>query len=276
MSDHNKQKKIAVINDFTGFGRCSLTVEIPIISAMHVQCCPIPTSVLSNHTAYDRYFLQDMTDSMEPYIEEWKLLDLQFSGIATGYLSSLRQFTITEQFIDDFKRKDTIVEVDPVMADGGQFYDSYSPEMCQAMRHLLTKADLITPNLTEACFLTDTPYHAGSWRIKELHQLTEKLHRFGPEKIVITGIPQGQFVANICSYDDIFKVVRSHRIGISRSGTGDVFASILIADAVRGIDFESSVRKAARFLKRCLIRSDELGIPKEDGVCFEEFLTKLK
>lgn len=274
--NHNNQKKIAVINDLTGFGRCSLTVSIPIISAMRIQCCPIPTSILSNHTAYDRFFMVDFTKEMPDYIEEWKHLDLQFSGISTGFLGSMEQFEIVHSFLEQFKGKDTIVEVDPVMADGGSLYSGYSQEMCEQMKELIPLADIITPNLTEACLLTNTPYHDNPWKMKELKELAQKLSDMGPEKIVITGIPQGEFVSNLCLVNGVIKIVRSHKIGVSRAGTGDVFASMVIADAVNGVDFETSVRKATRFIKKCLIKSNEMQLPIEDGICFEEYLTKLR
>lgn len=276
MSDHNIQKKIAIINDISGFGRCSITVELPIISHMKVQCCPIPTSIFSNHTAYESFYFEDFTEHMIPYIEEWKKLGLQFDGIASGFLGSERQIEIVQNFFKYFKSDKTIIILDPIMGDDGEAYATYTEELCKKMKHLVPYADIITPNLTEACILTDTPYKKR-WKLKELAELTRKLEEMGPKKIVITGIPQGSYVANYC-YETGKEpsIIKTHKVGTSRCGTGDIFSSIVAADAVNGVEFYQSVRKASLFIKKCILRSIELDIPITDGVCFEEVLHKLK
>ena len=277
MIDHNRQKKIAVINDISGFGRCSIAVSMPIISAMKVQCCPVPTSIFSNHTGFPEFFFDDYTEKMQAYIDNWKKLHLEFHGIQTGFLGSERQIEIVEKFIEDFCTPHTVVIVDPVMGDHGKTYPTYTPELCQAMKQLVAYADILTPNLTEACILTDTPFHEGHWTMKELEQLAQQLAAQGPEKIVITGVPQKKYVSNLVfEQGGVPKLLRTLRIGSERSGTGDVFSSIIAADAVNHVPFEQSVRKASRFIKKCILRSIELGLPKTDGVCFEEFLTTLK
>lgn len=283
MSAHNHQKKIAVINDFSGFGRCSLAVSLPIISTMKIQCCPLPTSIFSNHTGFDSFYFQDYTEHMEPYIGEWRKLGLKFHGITSGFLGSQRQIEIVESFIKEFRMDTTVVVIDPVMGDNGIAYATYTPQMCQEMKKLVAYADILTPNLTEACILTDTPYRESGWKKKEIACLAEKLHGMGPDKIVITGIIQGEFIANYCydasmeredpNYKGCF--LRTHRIGSTRSGTGDIFAAIVAADAVNEVPFEKSVRKASGFIKKCIQRSIELDIPLTDGVCFEEVLSKL-
>ena len=283
MSAHNHQKKIAVINDFSGFGRCSLAVSLPIISTMKIQCCPLPTSIFSNHTGFDSFYFQDYTEHMEPYIGEWRKLGLKFHGITSGFLGSQRQIEIVESFIKEFRMDTTVVVIDPVMGDNGVAYATYTPQMCQEMKKLVAYADILTPNLTEACILTDTPYRESGWKKKEIACLAEKLHGMGPDKIVITGIIQGEFIANYCydvsmerqdpSYKGCF--LRTHKIGSTRSGTGDIFAAIVAADAVNEVPFEKSVRKASGFIKKCIQKSIELDIPLTDGVCFEEVLSKL-
>lgn len=280
----NRQKRIAVINDFTGFGRCSIAVALPIISTMKVQCCPIPTSILSNHTEYESFYFDDYTNHMEAYIAEWKKLNLSFDGIASGFLGSKQQIAIVEDFIKEFRGKETQVLVDPVMGDSGVPYATYTSDMCQEMKQLVSYADILTPNLTEACILTDTPYKLEGWKRAEVQELVEKLLEMGPKKIVITGILQGEFIANYCydqeirEQDSNYKgcFIRTHKIGSSRPGTGDIFASILAADAVNQVPFEKSVRKASHFVKLCIERSIELEIPLLDGVCFEEVLSKLR
>lgn len=272
---HNNQKKIAVINDFSGFGRCSLAVALPIISVMKIQCCPLPTSIFSNHTGFDSFFFDDYTQKMEPYMREWEKLDLRFDGICTGFLGSSRQIQIVAEFLKCFSKGNPIVLIDPVMGDYGRPYPTYTPEMCQEMKKLVQYADILTPNLTEACILTDTPYKE-KWKTSEIEAMAEQLSKAGPEKIVITGIPQGSFVANLC-YEKgrEVKVLRTHKVGTSRSGTGDIFSSILAADAVNGVAFQDSVRKASAFIKKCIISSMERDIPLTDGVCFEEHLAQL-
>ena len=274
--DHNHQKKIAVINDFSGFGRCSIAVALPIISAMRIQCCPLPTSIFSNHTGFESFFFEDYTSRMQPYIEEWKKLGLQFSGISTGFLGSKEQIQIVLQFFKDFGTEDNVIVVDPVMGDYGKTYSTYTPEMCEEMKKLVTYADILTPNLTEACILTDTPYHE-KWSMKEVGALAEKLSGMGPEKVVITGIIQGEFIANYCyEKGQAGKIRRTHKVGTQRSGTGDIFAAIITADAVNGVLFQDSVRKASLFIKKCIEKSIEMDLPLTDGVCFEEVLHKLQ
>lgn len=276
-TDHNHQKKIAVINDFSGFGRCSIAVALPIISMMKIQCCPVPTSIFSNHTGFDSYFFEDYTDRMQSYIDEWKKLDLSFSGIMSGFLGSKEQIQIVLRFFREFKTEENIIVVDPVMGDYGKTYSTYTPQMCSEMKKLAAYADILTPNLTEACILTDTPYHEEKWRMKEITALAEKLSAMGPEKIVITGIIQGDFIANYCyEKGKPGKIRRTHKVGTQRSGTGDIFASIIAADAVNKVPFGDSVRKASLFIKKCIERSTEMELPLTDGVCFEEFLGSLK
>lgn len=273
---HNNQKKIAVINDFSGFGRCSIAVALPILSVMKVQCCPLPTSIFSNHTGFPSYFFEDYISRMVPYMQEWKKLDLHFNGICSGFLGSKEQIEIVKKFFKEFKTEETQIIVDPVMGDYGKPYPTYTEEMCGEMKKLVEFADILTPNVTEACVLTDTPYKE-KWKIEEIQEMAEKIHAMGPKKIAITGIVQGGFIANFCYEEGQQpKVLRTHKEGTQRSGTGDIFASIIAADAVNGVPFYKSVKKASDFIKKCIIRSQELDIPLTDGVCFEEVLGKLK
>ena len=273
---HNNQKKIAVINDFSGFGRCSIAVALPILSVMQIQCCPLPTSIFSNHTGFPSYFFEDYTDRMILYMQEWKKLDLRFKGICSGFLGSKEQIGIVKKFFREFKTEDTQIIVDPVMGDYGKPYPTYTAEMCGEMKKLVEFADILTPNLTEACVLTDTPYK-DKWKISEINEMAEKIHHKGPKKIAVTGIVQGDFIANFCyEAGKEPKILRTHRVGTQRSGTGDIFAAVIAADAVNGVPFQRSVKKASNFIKKCIIRSEELAIPLTDGVCFEEVLGELK
>lgn len=273
---HNNQKKIALINDFTGFGRCSIAVELPVISMLRVQCCPVPTSVFSNHTGFESFYFDDYTDRMRQYVAEWKKLELKFNGICSGFLGSAEQISIVREFINEFNSEGTVVVVDPVMGDYGKIYSTYTDEMCRLMKELVALADIITPNLTEGCILTDTNY-TDKWHEKDLSELAEKLSDIGPKKVVITGIPQGKYISNYC-YERGFPgyFVKTAKVGTQRSGTGDIFTSIIAADAVNGVDFHESVKKASSFVKKCIMKSIELNIPLTDGVCFEEVLHLLK
>lgn len=275
------QKKIAVINDIAGYGRCAMTVLLPIISYMGVQACPLPTSIFSNHTAFPHFFMDDYTERMEAYIDNWKKLGLTFDGIATGYLGSVRQIDIVKRFIREFSGENTLVLVDPVMGDHGRLYSAYTAELCTELRKLVALADIITPNLTEACYLLDLPYRETGWRRKELFAMAERLSAMGPSKVVITGIAQGEFIANYVYGKDgdgepKARLSRIHKADTQRCGTGDVFAAVIAADAVNGVPFEQSVKKAAVFVKQCIEKAAEWKTPSTDGVPFEELLYKLK
>lgn len=277
----NKQKKIAAINDLSGYGRCSLMVAIPVISHMKIQCCPVPTSILSNHTGYEEYFFDDYSEKLPEYMKMWKKLGLTFDGIMSGFLGSKEQIGMVEQCIREFSEEKTKVIIDPVMGDHGKIAGTYTEEMCLEMRRLVSMADIVTPNLTESCKLTDTPYKAEGWSKKELFSMAEALHEMGPEKIVITGIAQGSFVADFVyekqkGEEPESYFVKVKKVGEERCGTGDLFASIIAADAVNGVPFKTSVKKASDFVKRSLQKSIEMEIPGKNGVCFEEILNTLK
>lgn len=272
---HNNQKKIAVINDFCGFGRCSISVSLPIISAMKIQCCPLPTSIFSNHTGFDSFVYTDYTNHMNAYMDEWKKLDLEFNGILTGFLGSPEQIYIVKRFMELFKTKYNITVIDPVMGDYGKLYPTYSEELAKQMSTLLPYADILTPNLTEACILTDTEYDAFMSEEK-LYEICRKLCDMGPSKIVISGLIHGDSLENfIYEKDKSPSIVYEHKVGSFRSGTGDVFSSIIAADAINGVDFTDSIRHASSFIAKVLRRTTELSIPATDGICFEEFLTEI-
>ena len=271
------QPKAALINDFSGFGRCSVTVALPIISQMKVQCCPVLTSVFSNHTGYPSFYFDDYTEKMPSYIAEWKKLNLHFECIAAGFLGSERQIEIVKNFIRDFKDETTKVLIDPVMGDYGKLYSTYTDEMCKEMQNLIKYADVLTPNLTELCRLLDLAYPSQTPSHEELHMLCKKLSLQGPKKIVITGLQRQGLIENfIFESDKPYSVIKVEKIGIDRSGTGDVFSSIVSASIVKSESLYSSVEKATTFISKCLKFTTELDLPENQGVCFEEFLTELK
>lgn len=199
MTDHNRQKKIAVINDFSGFGRCSIAVSLPIISAMGIQCCPLPTAMFSNHTGFESFYRVDFTEHMRRYAAEWEKLDLRFSGIATGFLGSEEQIEIVGDFLQEFGTDGTIVLIDPVMGDYGKLYPGYSEKLARRMHRLIPYADILTPNLTEACILTKTEYREDM-SSEELRRICDKLSdKCDPDRnvrIVISGLNRNRYLEN--------------------------------------------------------------------------------
>ena len=273
-----RQKRIALINDITGFGRCSVTVELPLISALKVQACPFPTALLSVHTGFPSHYIDDCTDRMRPYMENWKENGLTFDGIATGFIGSAAQIGIVIDFIEMFRTAETKVMVDPVMGDNGRLYASYTPEMCREMRRLLHYADLVTPNLTEACELLELPYpEDGAVTDEELLHMARALSDAGPAQVVITGLCSSDIIRNfIYERGREPEILRQRKIGIDRSGTGDAFAAIVAASLVRGETLHAAVTRAAEFISRVLKYMEPLDIPWNWGLAFEEYLTDLR
>ncbi len=267
-----KQHSIAVVNDISGFGRCSITVALPILSAMKIQCGIVPTAILSNHTEYPDYTLLDFTEYMETYLEKWKTLQFSFDGIYTGYLGSKDQLSVIRHMLKNFDFEKIIV--DPVMGDNGALYPSYTQEMCNSLKQLVTHSTLTTPNITELCFLTDTPYREDMTE-DEIFEMCKILRNSGAKQIVVTGIVKDDMIGNAIYEDAQFEVIYNKRILPLRPGTGDVFASILAGESLLDIPLKESVKTAARFVETCLITSSEMNVPINDGVCFEEHLDML-
>ncbi len=271
-----KQKRIAVINDFSGFGRCSLTVAIPIISAAGIECCAVPTAIFSNHTGYREFYFDDYTDKMKSYFMQWKKLGLSFDGIYTGFLGSDRQIDIVTEFIRMFALPETLIITDPVMGDNGRTYATLTDGICRHIGRLAALADIITPNLTEACILTGYPYNSDICDTADLIEICSRLRNKGSRNIVLTGICCGNDMCNfIYRSDNSYSMISHPKTGGQRAGTGDVFASVLAADAVRGISLEESVRAAGEFTGKAIQLSEDLNIPPEEGVCFELLLSEL-
>ena len=270
--------RLAMINDIAGFGRCSTTVSLPVISVMKVQVCPVPTSVLSNHLGFPLCHFDDYTSHMRDYIKVWNELGLTFDGLYCGFLGNEEQIDIVREFVKMFRPP--LFLLDPVMGDHGRAYSSITETHVQKMKELLPLADIITPNITEACLLTGTPWKDGEWTMQELSGLCERLAALCLKdsvsaSIVITGIRQGDFLVNFLWDDGVYTTVASPIAGASRPGTGDIFASILAADAVRGETLLSSVQKAANFVGLCIAGSEKAGTPVQEGVVFEKYLAAL-
>lgn len=272
----NTLKKIAMINDISGYGRCALTAAIPVISALKVQCCPVLTAILSNHAGYSSCFFDDYTNQMIPYIDEWKKHDFKFDGIMTGFMASYEQVKIVTDFIHHFKSGNTQLLVDPVMGDHGVPYRVCSTELCDGFRELIPYADVMTPNLTEGCLLTDTPYKETGWSKRKLTDLTYKLLLMGAGAVVLTGVVKGNLIINVIherGKEPIFQT--AHYVDAPHHGTGDVFSAVIGASLVKGVPLEEAVRRAAAFTRKCVERSEELKIPEKEGLCLEECLPYL-
>lgn len=282
MYEAKHQRRIAVINDITGFGRCSDTVSIPILSAMKLQTCVVPTAILSMHTAYPSYEFFDFTPYMEKYIQNWKEFGLTFDGIFSGFLGSLEQIDLVESFFQDFLGEKTRIIVDPVMGDHGRIYASYTKPMCQAMKRLLPYAYVITPNLTEACELTGSSYVSLSeqWLHEDIRgvvNVARQLGKMGPKYVVLTGLSYAKEISNLV-YDtqkDKYELLTTKRAGADRCGTGDIFSSVLAGAIVNGMDVVDAVKLAADFVYKASTLTQELRVDPRDGLCFEEFLGDL-
>ena len=271
------QKKLALVNDVTGYGRCSIAVALPIVSALKVQGCILPTAILSVHTGFHDYYLDDYTDHMTPYIDSWKKNDLTFDGISTGFLGSVRQIDMVLDFLRDFKGPDTKVIVDPVMGDNGRIYASYTQDMCDEMRRLLSAAAVLTPNLTEACELLGVPYRPSSdLSAADFSDMAKALADKGPQGVVLTGIHRDSCIGNFIYDHGRTSWVKTKKIGSDRSGTGDVFTAIVSASVVRGEGLEEAVQKAADFICKVMEYTETLDLPHNAGLAFEEYLTTLQ
>lgn len=272
-------KKLLIVNDMTGFGRCSIAVALAVVSACKVQPVAVPTSVFSNHTGFPTYYKKDLTVYMPEYLKQLDTVASDFDGIYCGYFGSLMQMHIMSEYIAAHlknQKKKPFVIIDPVMGDHGAPYHSITDDFCRQMQQFIANSDLLTPNLTEACLLTDTPYHDGSWTEAELTALAAKLAAMGPSQIVITGICDKQYFYNYIHLSDGNHFIEKTPVaGSSRPGTGDIFASIVAALTLRGYTLQAAVKTASEFIARCTDASDKAGVPLQEGVIFELFLSEL-
>ena len=281
-------KKVAVINDLSGLGRCSLTAAISVLSAMGIQTCPLPTAILSSQTEYPSYYCYDFTDKMDYFRQEWKKLGTCFSGIYTGYIASVPQIEEIFHFLDTFQTPDTFLLVDPVMGDDGMTYDMYTSEFLSAMKELTARADVITPNITEFCLLTYMDYNTLQNSSLSLHQLISCLkdasHTLTAErtkKILITGI---RFTTDdgIPKIGNLLLDGSSHFLSAfpccdgSYSGTGDLFASCITGGLARGTSLTEMIQTAGSFLEKALADSVKEQVPVNEGVNFEKYLYLLR
>ena len=268
--------RIAAIHDLSCFGRCSLTIALPVLSAMGCQCCPLPTALLSAHTGFPGNTFLDLTAEMGRIADHWAAMDLQFDAIYSGFLGSADQVDTVVRFFDTFKKSGTAVIVDPVMGDHGTAYRTCTPELCRGMRVLAENSDVITPNLTEAALLLDRPYEEV--RQADAYEVVHRLSLGGRRSVVLTGYfsEPGQTGA-LCFDRDSgeSKAVQTPREPQDFSGTGDLFASVLAGGVARGVPLFQAAQAAADFVRDCIARTLAEGLTEQDGVDFEPLLGQL-
>ena len=285
-------KKIAVVNDLSGLGKCSLTAAIPVISVMGVQACPFPTAVLSNQTGYDTYFCEDFTDHMEPYMEQWKKRDFVPDGIYTGFLSDEKQADKILKLMDTFAGEDTLILTDPVMGDDGEVYPIYTEALRNRFCELVRRSYVITPNLTEALILLygkekmeaiwrEFQEISGRERLDQIEEIGRRLaEEFSLSAVVITGVDyrEGEEpvqIGNLVLEKEKSSWVFAEKSGGSYSGTGDLFASVLSAGLVKGYSMKKCAQLAVDFISASIRDAVEEGTDRNDGVCFEAHLGRL-
>jgi len=279
-----KQKKIVTIQDISCIGRCSITVALPIISAAGIETSILPTTVLSTHTGgFNGYTFRDLTDDIEPIMQHWKSLNIKFDAIYTGYLGSFKQVELVLKFINDFKSNETIVIVDPAMGDCGVLYKGFEENFPKEMSKLCSVADIVIPNLTEAALMLGEPYIDSGYSMDYIEGLLRKLCDLGTSSAVLTGISFNKGKLGAVAYDskeDKFYSYFTSKIDGYYHGTGDVFASALVAATVTGFDLGKAIEIAVNFTVNSIKRTFEVGTDCRYGVAFEqgipEFIDSLK
>ncbi|WP_129600722.1 pyridoxamine kinase [Anaerophilus nitritogenes] len=273
-------KRVAAIHDLSGFGRSSLSVIIPILSTMKVQVCPVPTAVLSTHTGgFEGYSFIDLTDTMQSYIDHWKSIDIDFDCIYSGFLGSPKQIDIVSKFIDLFGNQENLKVIDPVMGDNGTLYSTMNEEMVEKMKKLIGKADIITPNFTEAAYLLDESYET---EISEeiIKNWLVKLSDMGPKIVIITSVPEKECKnTSVIAYDregKKFWKVSCLYIPAHFPGTGDTFTSVLVGSLLQGDSLPVAMDRSVQFIVSAIRASYGFDYPQREGILLERVLENLK
>ncbi len=270
-------KRIASIQDISCLGRCSLTVALPIISAMGVECAIMPTAVLSTHTMFKNFTVDDLSDQLVPIANHWKSENVHFDAIYTGYLASGEQVDDVLKCIEMMCSEDTLLFIDPAMADHGKLYPAFGPDFPKAMAKLVAVADVTVPNITEACFLTETPYREGGECDEAfVKELIEKLYAMGAKKVAITGVsPAPGKIGATCYDGKTYCTYVTDKEPVSFHGTGDIFSSVTIGGMMRGLSLEESLALAADYTKECIRVTTENKDHTWYGVEFERVIPLL-
>ena len=273
-----KQKRVAAIHDISGFGKCSLTVALPIISSAGIEVSAIPTAVLSTHTGgIEGFTYRDLTEDMLPFANHWASLNLHFDAIYSGFLGSFQQIDIVSNIFDKLKTDDTLIMVDPCMADNGKLYSIYDKSMALGMTKLCAKADIIVPNLTEASFMLNKSYVKGPYTREYLENILRELSTLGCRRIVVTGVYFGDSELGVASYDvakDEITYSFNKFVDGSFHGTGDIFASALLSAILNGFDLKSSSQIAVDFTYSAIHSTEIAKTDKRFGVNFEQNIPK--
>jgi len=279
-----KQKRVIAIHDISCIGRCSLTVALPILSAAGHDCGVLPTAVLSTHTGgFENFTYRDLTADINPISAHWKELGMRFDAMYSGFLGSFEQIDLVAQLFKTYKTADNIVLVDPVMADEGQLYTIYSPEMAKGMAKLCGSADIIIPNITEACFMIDETYKPGPYDKPYIENLLKKLSTLGPKQIVLTGVHFDNDKLGAAIYDTTtgtIEYVFADRIEGHFHGTGDVFGSALLGALLNNFTLSKAAQIACDYVCESIRITIELDQERRYGVAFERalpgFINKLE
>ena len=272
-------RRIAAIHDLSGIGRTSLMAVIPILSTMGFNVCPLPTAILSNHSQYPDFSFLDLTEEMPRIIDQWEKLGVTFDAIYTGYMGSPRQIEIVCGFIERFRTADTLVVVDPVLGDNGHLYSKMTQEMVEEMRRLACRADVLTPNLTEAFALLDRPYKTDC-TTEELKDLIAELSEMGPDTVIITGVPvPGQsgltsVIARSKSDLRTWKVTCPY-LPAHYPGTGDSFTSVITGSLLQGDSLPIALDRAAQFILQGIRSTFGYKMDNRDGILLERVLPNL-
>ena len=267
--------RVAAIHDLSGFGRCSLTIVLPVLSAMGVQCCPLPTAYLSTHTGgFTGNTFLDLTDQLQAAMDHWLGLGLTFEAVYTGFMGSSRQMDLCRGFLASLREKfSTLAVVDPVMGDHGRLYRTYTPEMCRAMAALAAEADVIVPNRTEASWLLDRDY--DSLPDEAAGETVGALSMNGRRSVVLTGVSLKPGQTGAACFDretGQVSLIQTDFAGRAFHGTGDLFASVLTGALVRGEPLFRAAERAAEFVRLCALHTAPQDLPPREGIDFEPLL----
>ena len=262
------------VQDISCVGKCSLTVALPVISAAGVEASVLPTAVLSTHTGFPKFTFRDLTDEITPIKNTLEELKIDFDAIYTGYLGSFLQIELVEDFIDSFKKNDTFVLIDPVMADNGKLYPGFTPEFALRMAKLCAKADLVLPNITEASFMLGIEYKS-EYDEAYVKDILKKLTGLGCPRAALTGISFESDKIGVYSYDsltDTYFYYANEKLPVSYHGTGDTYASATLGAIMRGISVEDSLAIAVDFTLECMKKTEADPNRRFYGVNFESAL----
>ncbi len=271
-------KRIVTVQDISCLGKCSLTVALPIISAMGVECAVVPTAVLSTHTMFRGYTFRDLTEDIRPILAHWKKEGIRYDAVYTGYLGSKEQLEIVGEMFDDMKKDGAIAVVDPVMADHGKLYPGFTKEFAAGMAALCGKADVIVPNLTEASFMLDVPYVGDNYDEAYIKDMLKKLCGLGCPSAVITGVSFEKGRLGVMAYDsrtgNYFSYFNTH-LPVSYHGTGDIFSSSFLGGLVRGMGMEKALTVAVDYTVECIDLTMKNPESNSYGVDFEAAIPSL-